>query len=269
MTSLPDAALDLYGLPPGEFVGARNALVKSLKRDKRTDDAAAVAALRRPSVADHAINAAARADAQLATVWAAAVVSVADAQSAAIGGGDADDLRAATIALREATRELADRAVAVLANESKRNEVLGALRAATTRPGAAMVAAGILGAADPTDELFAGAPEPPAAAVRPAAGAPKQSGGRRARASNAAGVGDVGADEEAAARAAHAVERVRVAERAVADANAQRATAEADERAARAALDAAQERLAEAAAAADAAAAELADARDAAEAWAT
>lgn len=265
MTSLPEAALDLYGLAPGEFVGARNALVKSLKREKRTEDAAAVAALRRPSVADHAINAAARADAQLAEVWAAAVVSVSDEQSAAIGGGSAQNLRAATAALREATRELADAAVAVLGNESKRSEVLGALRAATTRPGAAMVAAGILGAADPTDELFAGAPDPPAAAVR----AP-----RRGRGATQPVIApepppeepvDESADEVAADEvAAAAAERVRVAEEAVALADAARDAAEADERAARAALDAAHDRLTEAAAAAKEAAAELAKARKAA-----
>ena len=68
------------------------------------------------------------------TVWAAAVVSVSDEQSAAIGGGSAQPARAATAALREATRELADAAVAVLGNESKRSEVLGALRAATDAP---------------------------------------------------------------------------------------------------------------------------------------
>lgn len=262
--SLPEAALDLYGLAPGEFVGARNALVKSLKREKRTEDAAAVAALRRPSVADHAINAAARADAQLATVWAAAVVSVSDEQSAAIGGGSAQNLRAATAALREATRELADAAVAVLGNESKRSEVLGALRAATTRPGAAMVAAGILGAADPTDELFAGAPDPPAAAVR----AP-----RRGRGATQPVIApepppeepvDEPVDESADEVAAAAAERVRVAEEAVALADAARDAAEADERAARAALDAAHDRLTEAAAAAKEAAAELAKARKAA-----
>ena len=34
-TPLPAEAVELYGLTPGEFVAARNALVKQLKRDTR------------------------------------------------------------------------------------------------------------------------------------------------------------------------------------------------------------------------------------------
>ena len=178
MTGLPPEATDLYGLTPGEFVAARNALVKQLKRDKRSDDATAVAALRRPSVADHLVNAAARAEPDVAAVWAAAVVDLADQQDAAIGGGTAH-LREAAAALREATASLAD--LAASGQDSKRNEVLAALRAAATRPGAAMVAAGILGAGDPTDELFAGDAGPTAACHPPEARARRTVAGRDPR----------------------------------------------------------------------------------------
>ncbi len=160
VTSLPAGAAELYGLAPTEFVAGRNAMVKALKRAKQADDATIVAALRRPSLADHAVNAAARADPGLAQRWAAAVVAVAEAQSSAIGGGTAGALRDTTANLRAETGHLVDAAVAAIGDETKRNDVLAALRAATTRPGAALVATGILGAADPDDELFAGAPEP-------------------------------------------------------------------------------------------------------------
>ncbi|MCU1503565.1 MAG: hypothetical protein JWM12_2919, partial [Ilumatobacteraceae bacterium] len=167
MTALPAGASELYGLAPAEFVAARNALVKQLKRAKQTGDAVTVAALRRPSLADHAINAAARREPELAERWAAAVTAVAEAQSSAIGGGAAGALRETTADLRAATAKLVDAAVAAVGDEAKRNDVVAALRAATTRPGAALVGAGILGAADPDDELFAGAPDPVVSGDRP------------------------------------------------------------------------------------------------------
>jgi hypothetical protein len=160
MTALPGAAADLYGLAPTEFVAGRNALVKELKRAKHADDAAVVAALRRPSVAEHAVNAAARADPERAQRWAAAVLAVAEAQSSAISGGAPGALRDTTTTLRAETGHLADAAVSAIGDEAKRNDILAVLRGATTRPGATLVVQGILGAADPDDELFAGAAEP-------------------------------------------------------------------------------------------------------------
>lgn len=47
---------DLYGLPLDEFTGQRNALAKELRREGRRDEAAAVAKLRKPSVAAWAVN---------------------------------------------------------------------------------------------------------------------------------------------------------------------------------------------------------------------
>src|ERR1700759_2743007 len=47
---------DLYGLPLGRFIPERAALVKKLRGDKRRDEAAEVAALRKPSVAAWAVN---------------------------------------------------------------------------------------------------------------------------------------------------------------------------------------------------------------------
>jgi len=56
MADGPSDVEALLTVPPDEFVAARNALVKSLRGAGRKDDAAAVAALRRPSVVDWALN---------------------------------------------------------------------------------------------------------------------------------------------------------------------------------------------------------------------
>ncbi len=56
-----DEADDLYGLPLEEFTAARDALAKRLRGEKRREDADAVKALKRPSVAAGAISARGRA----------------------------------------------------------------------------------------------------------------------------------------------------------------------------------------------------------------
>lgn len=61
VSQLVDDEIDaLYDLPPGEFTAARDALVKRLRGEKRRDEADAVKALRRPSVAAWAVNQLAR-----------------------------------------------------------------------------------------------------------------------------------------------------------------------------------------------------------------
>jgi hypothetical protein len=50
----------LYGLQPGEFTAARDALVKRYRTEKRKEDAASVSALRRPTMAVWALNQVAR-----------------------------------------------------------------------------------------------------------------------------------------------------------------------------------------------------------------
>ena len=47
---------ELYGLPGAEFVAARDALARSLAKDKQRDEAAAVKALRRPTRSAEALN---------------------------------------------------------------------------------------------------------------------------------------------------------------------------------------------------------------------
>ena len=53
---------DLYGLPGAEFVAARDALARSLAKDKQRDEAAAVKALRRPTRSAEVLNELARSE---------------------------------------------------------------------------------------------------------------------------------------------------------------------------------------------------------------
>lgn len=55
-TSIVMEPRDLYGLPLDQFTAQRNSLAKSLRRDGRSDEAARVAKLRKPSVAAWGVN---------------------------------------------------------------------------------------------------------------------------------------------------------------------------------------------------------------------
>ena len=59
---MSDPVDDLYQRVPGEFVAARNQLVRELKKAGEKDRAAEVAKLRRPSVGAWAVNQLARRD---------------------------------------------------------------------------------------------------------------------------------------------------------------------------------------------------------------
>src|ERR1019366_6421623 len=55
--SMPvDSADDLYGLPLEDFIPERTALVRSLRGEKRREDATKVAGMRKPSVAAWTVN---------------------------------------------------------------------------------------------------------------------------------------------------------------------------------------------------------------------
>jgi hypothetical protein len=121
----------LYALPAGEFVAARNSLVKQLKADKRTDEAAEVAALRKPTVVAWALNQVAREDPDAVAILIDAARGVADAQRDVMAGGDAKALRAASAAQRGAAAEVADAAVR-LAGQNNADAVSATLDAALT-----------------------------------------------------------------------------------------------------------------------------------------
>ena len=175
-------------MPPPDFVARRNALVRELKADGRSDDAKAVGALRRPRLSEYALNAAVREDDALGQRFATAVADATAAQSAAIGGGGAEAMRAATRELRAATTaliEAAGRQIVQLGSGGDQwDEIEQLLRSLANRPGVELLRAGLVGSSvvDP-DDLFAGAPEPPdlpAPASRATTGATTRSRGRTA-----------------------------------------------------------------------------------------
>lgn len=156
----------LYGLPPEEFVAARNAAAKALRQEQRREDAARLADLRRPSLVESAVNRTARRDPETTAAWAAAARAADAAQSATIGGGDAVALRAAVKDLRAATGAMVDATVTTIGDPTRRDDVAALLREV---PAAAVdqVLTGVLGSAPREADLFAGAPAPPPRPARP------------------------------------------------------------------------------------------------------
>jgi hypothetical protein len=121
----------LYGLDPSEFTAARNALAKRLRSEGRREDAAAVAALRKPNVVAAALNRAARRSPELVDDALAAGDRLRAATEAAVGG-DASGLREANAEDRKATDALVDEAAGDLANggASLREKAAATIRAA-------------------------------------------------------------------------------------------------------------------------------------------
>jgi len=121
---------DLFAGRPDGFVAAREALVKDLKREGRSDDAASVHALRRPTVAVAGINQMARARPdQLAALVAAG----ADVESRQHSGPDGrDELRAASRRRRALLDELTEVAATLTGRpESTRTNIAATLDAAS------------------------------------------------------------------------------------------------------------------------------------------
>lgn len=108
--SLPQEAEKLLAAAPDRFVAERNALAKALRADGRSDDAAAVALLRKPSAVVYAVNRAARDRPKAARGAAAAAVDLRNAQA----GGDAEAFDSALGELDEALDLLAQVALAHL-----------------------------------------------------------------------------------------------------------------------------------------------------------
>jgi hypothetical protein len=161
----PDVAAlvrELYAAEPSAFVAERKRLAASLKAAGDKEGAASFAKLRKPSLIEDALNRTARSDPDAVEAWAKAVEATEEAQSAAIGGGDAAALRAATTELRSATSAVV-KAAARHAGASKALDIGTALQALTTEGGIALFRHGVLGSAEPgqESELFAGAPDPP------------------------------------------------------------------------------------------------------------
>jgi hypothetical protein len=126
---------DLYDLPAGEFVAARDQLVKRLRQEKQREAAAEVAKLRRPSVVAAAVNRVARSHPDDVDALLDAGAALRDAQEGAVGGASrgqsGDALREAMRARRDVVRRLAGEAVKLAGSEAHRDEVVATLEAAS------------------------------------------------------------------------------------------------------------------------------------------
>jgi len=171
-----EAELDrLFGLPPGEFTAARNDLSRRLKQAGQAAISARVRELRKPTVPVWTVNQLARRHPKDVEALLEAVDRLRSAQEDALGGGDAQKLRSATSAEREALSALTHRAHDFLSAEGHKptaavvERIASILRAAAVDPdGRELLTAGRL-----TEELeaagfgaFAGM-EIPAGATRP------------------------------------------------------------------------------------------------------
>ena len=138
MTALPDEAAEVFRADPDGFVAARNDLAARLAADGRTDDAAAIKALRKPTVAVWALNQLHDRDAEGITALLDAGAELRAAQQAALSSskGGAERLRTATVARRAAVARLVESASGALteAGRSADNQVgaiAGALEVAS------------------------------------------------------------------------------------------------------------------------------------------
>ncbi|MFP5363698.1 MAG: hypothetical protein ACLGI5_13325 [Thermoleophilia bacterium] len=134
---------DLYGLPLDRFIAERTALARALRGDGRRDEAAAVAALRKPSVAAWAVNQLIRSQGSAVAELYAAGDALREAQAKLLAGsGDGRALRAANEREREAVEALVEAARGLLDSEGHElsatvvERVSGTLHAAALDEGA-------------------------------------------------------------------------------------------------------------------------------------
>ena len=109
---------DLYGLPLERFIAERNALAKELRAEGCRDDAARVAAMRKPSLAAWAVNQLVRTQRRAVTALFDAGDALARAQSDLLTGrGEARALREAGQRERASVTKLVEAASGLLTSE--------------------------------------------------------------------------------------------------------------------------------------------------------
>ena len=142
MTEQQREADDLFGLRPEEFTSARNALAKRLKSEGESQEAARVAALRRPTATAWALNQLARRQPDLVEAVIDAGEQLRQATEHALGG-DRSGFAAAQGAERAAIQRAVEGAAERLdsgggkATETARHRMTETLRAATVDDSAA------------------------------------------------------------------------------------------------------------------------------------
>ena len=119
--AVEQAARELYGLPPGEFTGARDARVKELRKQGEPEAADAVKALRKPTVAAWALNQLARTRSEDVARLIAAGEKLRSAQEELLGGGDRSAFQDAAGAERELVAELTADATTLASEAGERS----------------------------------------------------------------------------------------------------------------------------------------------------
>ena len=125
--------MDLYALPPEEFTAARDAEVRAARKAGEREQAKALAALRRPTVSAHVVNALARAEPALLEQLLELGRQLAQAQA----GGQGEALRSLGEQRRALVEAVADRAAAAADRAlppAVRAEVVATLEAALGDP---------------------------------------------------------------------------------------------------------------------------------------
>lgn len=168
-----DPVGDLFDLDPVGFVAARNDLVKALRKAGDRDLAATVAELHRPSPAAWAVNQLSRSRNAELEALVRLGDALRDAQAEALEGADAQVLRQAGRARRDAVAALADAAVALLAERgpgagAHAGEIVTTLEAASLDPrsGQAVLAGRLSSGLRPPSGLGDDGPAPTAPSHR-------------------------------------------------------------------------------------------------------
>jgi hypothetical protein len=113
--SLDRAAEELYGLPPGDFTRARDELAGRLRKDGKREEAQAVKALRKPTLAAWALNQLGRHRRKDVERLLEAGRKLQKAQEDLVGGGEVSAFQAAAAKERELVAELTREAAALAA----------------------------------------------------------------------------------------------------------------------------------------------------------
>ena len=115
--AVQQVADELYALPPADFTRERDERAKALRKEKRRDEADAVKALRKPTVAAWALNQLARRRAKEVERLLAAGDELRRAQDELLAGGERKAFQGAATKEREQVAKLADEATG-LVNEA-------------------------------------------------------------------------------------------------------------------------------------------------------
>jgi hypothetical protein len=137
VAAVPDLELELdelYGLPLDQFTPARNDLASRLKKAHQTDSAAAVQALRKPSVVVWTANHLARTRPELVAALIDAGAQLREVQQRSLGGDGVVDVGEAADRERAAVRALI---AATDATAAMRDRLAQTLHAAAVEPDAA------------------------------------------------------------------------------------------------------------------------------------